>query len=82
MTAYGGELADPRYGPEIRHVAERGRVRFVRLRRATRQMATFLLRAWSRIPFDRLFWIGFAVLLLLFVVLLFVQPTGAGRGGR
>lgn len=31
---------------------------------------------------DRWFLIGFALLLALFAILLFVQPSAVGRGGR
>jgi hypothetical protein len=49
---------------------------------AIRRLPTLLMVQWHRVPFERLFWIGFVVLLLLFALLLVVQPTGAGRGGR
>lgn len=53
-----------------------------RAARAIRRLPAYLTGAWSRVPLERLFWIGFSILLIVFVLLLVVQPTGAGRGGR
>ncbi len=79
-----GELPGRSHAAPLEGVGvwRRLRAAVARTLRAVRRQPRHVLLVWSRVPFERLFWIGFVALLLLFVLLLVVQPTGAGRGGR
>jgi hypothetical protein len=72
--------------PVIMPAAAPRRLRLAgQVRRAGRAARAAIMTGVTRVrmvPAERWFWLGMVLLLALYVVMLVVQPTAAGRGGR
>ena len=66
----------------LHFLSESIHVALARATRRVRMRANLVARQLRSFPSDRWFLIGFVLLMLAFVALLFLEPGSVGRGGR
>jgi hypothetical protein len=76
------QLLVPVTAPGPAHSRLRLAERVRRAGRVARAVVEAGIRPVRMVPAERWFWLGMVLLLALYVVILVVQPTAAGRGGR